>query len=55
MAIHSSLVDPAAPVHVTLRMRNVLQSASAAKVSTITSCIACKISDDIAVDSESKP
>ena len=39
MAIHTSLVDPAAPVHLHLRMRNVLQSASVAKMSTITSCI----------------
>ena len=39
MAIHSSLVDPAAPVHLTPRMGNVLQSASVAKMSTITSCI----------------
>ena len=39
MAIHSSLVDPAAPVHLNLRMQNVLQSASVAKMSTITSCI----------------
>ena len=37
----------------TPRMGNVLQSASVAKMSTITSCIA-KSSDDIAVDSESK-
>ena len=40
MAIHSLLVDPAAPVHLTPRMRNVFQSASVAKMSTITSRIA---------------
>ena len=39
MAIRSSLVDPAASVHLTPRMRNVLHSASVAKMSTITSCI----------------
>ena len=39
VAIHSSLVDPAAPVHLNLRMRNVFQSASVAKISTITSSI----------------
>ena len=39
MAIHSSLMDPAVPVYLHLRMRNVLQSASVAKMSTISSCI----------------
>ena len=39
VAIHSSLVDPAAPDHLSLWMRNVLQSAGIAKRSTITSCI----------------
>ena len=37
MAIHSSLVDPVAPVHLIRRMRDVWQSASVAKMSTITS------------------
>ena len=49
----SSLVYPVAPVHLTWGMLNVWQSASVAKMSTITSCIVNRQRVDITLNSES--
>ena len=48
----SSLVYPVAPVHLTWGMLNVWQSASVAKISTITSFIVNRQRDDITLNSE---
>ena len=49
----SSLVYPVAPVHLTWGMLNVWQSASVAKMSTMTSCIVNRQRVNITLNSES--